>query len=255
MKTSTFCVVLCLSVIQSFAQRSDYCKPTLCQSGRHIGCGNKNQYALTCPKDAKIVNRENYKNVFVNEHNRVRNIIATGNLVGYYPAMRMATVTWDNELARLAEMLVKTCISSYDECRNTDRFSAVGQNIASTTIIGSYSVAKLIEDTVDKWFKEHSIINRSYVSTYKMDDNFNTSRHFAQLALSRATRVGCAIIEFTDGTRTRVNVVCNYSARPMHNQALYTEGCSVAQCLQGHNTNFQGLCTQSELIDPNNYIY
>lgn len=154
------------------------------------------QYALTCPKDAKIVNRENYKNVFVNEHNRVRNIIATGNLVGYYPAMRMATVvsitygmalliiaegykygfllilqTWDNELARLAEMLVKTCISSYDECRNTDRFSAVGQNIASTTIIGSYSVAKLIEDTVDKWFKEHSIINRSYVSTYKMDDN------------------------------------------------------------------------------------
>jgi len=45
-----------------------------------------------------MVDLKPYRSLIVEEHNKRRNFIASGSLPGYYPATRMATMVWDEEL-------------------------------------------------------------------------------------------------------------------------------------------------------------
>lgn len=77
------------------------------------------------------------------------------------------------------------------------------------------------------------------------------SRNFAQLAVDKVTRIGCATVQYTEGSKFRVFTVCNYASSPQDGQPLYVTGCPLAQCLKGKNNDFPGLCHPSEIIDPN----
>lgn len=61
-------------------------------------------------------------------HNSLRNRIARGEVEGYNPAVRMASMVWSFELEKLAELAVKRCIVKLDQCRNTETFRYTGQN-------------------------------------------------------------------------------------------------------------------------------
>jgi Cysteine-rich secretory protein family len=57
--------------------------------------------------------------LLVDGHNKYRNMIALGKVSGFQSAKRMAKVTWNNELAKLAELNTKQCDMKHDDCRNT----------------------------------------------------------------------------------------------------------------------------------------
>lgn len=44
-----------------------------------------------------------------------------GKTPNYEPATRMGTLKWDSELAKLAEMNVRTCTFGHDNCMNTGK--------------------------------------------------------------------------------------------------------------------------------------
>jgi Cysteine-rich secretory protein family len=56
---------------------------------------------------------EAQKQFFINDHNSIRNTIALGKLKGkwtnFYPAVRMAKMTWDDDLAHLAQLNSMQC--------------------------------------------------------------------------------------------------------------------------------------------------
>lgn len=56
-------------------------------------------------------------------HNKYRNEIALGKIPHYDSATNMATVKWDDELAKLAELVARTCLFKRDKCRNTGDFT------------------------------------------------------------------------------------------------------------------------------------
>lgn len=53
--------------------------------------------------------------------NTYRNDHALGKTPNYEPAVRMATLQWDPELAELADLNVRTCVYRHDQCRNTSK--------------------------------------------------------------------------------------------------------------------------------------
>ena len=59
------------------------------------------------------------KDTFLKAHNEKRNLIASGNVTGFGPAVRMATMVWSDELGALAEMNTKQCGMKHDSCHNT----------------------------------------------------------------------------------------------------------------------------------------
>lgn len=52
-------------------------------------------------------------------HNKYRNLQALGNIKHYDPAVRMAKMRWDPDLAYTAGFNVRTCIYGHDGCHNT----------------------------------------------------------------------------------------------------------------------------------------
>ena len=99
-------------------------------------------------------------------HNEFRNRTAAGEVDGYSPAVRMATLEWDDELAQLAELNVKTCVFKHDKCRNTDLFRYAGQNLA----IRENSIEADVFDDVyfltQSWFEEYKDATQAVIDQY-----------------------------------------------------------------------------------------
>lgn len=65
---------------------------------------------------------EKYQQALVDLHNKYRNLQALGYISPYKPAVRMATVRWDTDLAALAELHVRNCLFQHDGCHDTGKF-------------------------------------------------------------------------------------------------------------------------------------
>lgn len=59
------------------------------------------------------------KQKIVDVHNELRNKVALGEVDNYGPAANMASMEWDDTLAKFAEMNVHKCEMAHDECMNT----------------------------------------------------------------------------------------------------------------------------------------
>lgn len=84
--------------------------------------------------------------------------------MGFAPAERMPELLWDNELAVLAEMNVKTCMYHHDQCHNTERFQRSGQNIAMYMDTEGYGdVDKVAAYSIKMMFNEYKYANMSHI--------------------------------------------------------------------------------------------
>lgn len=79
-------------------------------------------FGPSCPSDASVIDiTSEMKSKILDYHNKYRNQQALGQTPNYEPAVRMATMKWDSDLAKLAEMNVRTCIFGHDNCMNTGK--------------------------------------------------------------------------------------------------------------------------------------
>lgn len=80
----------------------------------------------------------------------------------------MATIQWDDELARLATLNVMQCRMQHDECRNTPRYRSSGQNIAWRSYYNiEYTQKQVLEDALTDWFSEYKYSDMSYIDSYR----------------------------------------------------------------------------------------
>lgn len=124
--------------------------------------------ASTCSNDAKVepINAA-LQTAIVNKHNAYRNIIAKGGFSGFTAAGRMASMKWNDELAKIATFNVKQCAMRHDACRNTAAFKYSGQNLAYMGWSGTTrTVQEVALSSVEMWYNEYKDCTMAEINKY-----------------------------------------------------------------------------------------
>uniref|UniRef100_D1FPS5 Venom allergen-1 n=1 Tax=Simulium nigrimanum TaxID=683695 RepID=D1FPS5_SIMNI len=253
---------LVLELTQVYGQdvTKNYCGDELCQPEKrpHIACQNNNDFVASCPRDRELVPMSTKrKNLLLMLHNRMRNKVALGKQKGYKQAKRMPILQWDDELAYLAELNVKTCKFAHDSCRNTMKYRSAGQNLAYSAHSDAHKpLAEELKKMMRAFYDEQKDANMTYIRSYHNHDKGKQIGHFTQLVSDRTTRVGCAISRYTEWS-TKYNrdmktllLACDYSFTNIWEKHVYEEGTAGSGCKSGKHPVYKGLCNTSENVNP-----
>ncbi|XP_055630734.1 antigen 5 like allergen Cul n 1-like isoform X2 [Toxorhynchites rutilus septentrionalis] len=257
------------STTSSQSENDFYCREDLClqydQFGElvrktHVACGHDGSFAEDCPAGRTLFKIDPQIQAFIiHLHNDARNRLANGSLEGFESALRMPSVVWNDELAKLAEINTKSCKFEHDECRNTEQYRIAGQNLA----LGYYAVETDIFDILEKltalWFKEYRDANQTLMDVYEKPQNV-TVGHFTQMMSDRTTSIGCGIVIYPHKvpgyTFKVVLFACNYSITSITGQPVYRKGPAGIKCEFGVNPYYNGLCsTEENLLIKSNPFY
>lgn len=200
----------------------------------------------SCPSNATFLDLTFMKDQIVDVYNERRNSIAGGLIPLYLPAVRMATMQWDDELA-----YVKTCKYGYDQCHNTINFKYSGQIIGSRSWYGTnQNVENLVLEQIGISLGD---INLTNVNIFGLISGLVSSGNMNVLG-ELNTRVGCAAVQYTrveNGVQwTYINYTCNF-ARITLGRAVYEIGPAASECSNGTNPNYPFLCSIDEAYDVN----
>ncbi|XP_037044580.1 antigen 5 like allergen Cul n 1-like [Bradysia coprophila] len=251
MNPSIVTVVLATILLKQVVSAFDFCQKNLnCPANaKHVGCGSTNNFGRYCPVERTLVPMTaELKAHFLKKHNQARSDIANGKITGYKSANRMIEMTWDDELAKLAEYNAKSCTYGHDECRNTATYKYAGQNIAMVMSTPNYfETIKAVDYLFGLWFDEYKDCDMTYINKYRPSDTDAQIGHFTQIVSAGANRVGCAVTTFAD-SRKNVYIVCNYSLTNILARPIYTTGTPCSACTKGCSATYPGLCNSSEVI-------
>ncbi|XP_075167894.1 antigen 5 like allergen Cul n 1-like [Haematobia irritans] len=250
-------LILFICLIGINCSKLDWCDPELCPNGdEHIACGNNGEFHENCEPDVQMIDLKPYRKLLLHEHNNRRNFIAAGHLPGYYPAARMATLQWDDELAYLAELNARTCVVDHDHCRNSYRFRNIGQNLVGIAYPKHefQNITEILLKDIWLWYREHSLIDSSYITSFKVVGDFEKYGHFAEFVLDRNTHVGCSMIRYTHREYSHLyiyNLACDYASIYAYDIAVYESGKPGSGCQTGTNRKYPALCSTRESYNPN----
>ncbi|KAH8293372.1 hypothetical protein KR044_011138 [Drosophila immigrans] len=248
-----------LTLALANAATPDYCATTLCGTETHIACNNDGAWGSSCPSDRALLSLSQAdKNVLLARHNTHRNFIAGGGDSKLSAACRMATMQWDDELAYLASLNVRSCKMSHDACRNTDAFQWAGQNLAWIGYFDPLNTTASLLKGVDMWYSEVKDTKQSHIDAYPSDYNGPAIGHFTVMVADRNTHVGCAVSTYSvQGQSYKAFLLaCNYAATNVIGVKMYNS-CSTpaSKCTTGVNPSYKFLCSTSEVYDVNNLDY
>uniref|UniRef100_A0A182W654 Venom allergen-1 n=1 Tax=Anopheles minimus TaxID=112268 RepID=A0A182W654_9DIPT len=236
-----------------------YCKPELClrynrygelEPKKHVACGFNGSFAAECPPGRMILKIDTQLRQYIlHLHNEARDRLARGDEPEFAPASRMPTVTWDDELANLAEINVRSCRFAHDECRSTYQFLHAGQNLA----VGSYyletNIFEIISNLTRLWYNEHRDTTQEVLDKYTTDYNA-TIGHYTQMISDRTTAIGCGVViypqKMEDFVFKMVLYACNYALTSIVHQPVYLKGEPASRCATGTNPDYAGLCRVEE---------
>lgn len=252
-------IIFTLAVLQRISAQTDYCDKALCKNNQpHVACGKSDNYGPFCPVNRELVPlTEEVKNYILDLHNQFRSTVARGDVPGYAPASRMPTLVWDEELQKLAEYNVKTCIYGHDYCRNTPDFPLVGQNIAANSFYGmEVTPLDTMTELLYSWYGEYENANMDYIDSYPLlgQDPPKDIGHFTQIMMDKAVTIGCAMIQYTQNEQghdwVHQNYVCNYSNSIARGHSVYIKGATCTLCQTGCSEVYPGLCNIGEQVAP-----
>ncbi|XP_041781124.1 antigen 5 like allergen Cul n 1-like [Anopheles merus] len=236
-----------------------YCRPDLClrynragllEAKRHVACGFNGSFADACPPGRMILKIDAQLRAYIlHLHNEVRDRLARGEEAGFAAASRMPTVTWDDELANLAEINVRSCRFEHDECRSTYQYLHAGQNLA----VGSYyletDIFEIIHNLTGLWHREYLDTTQEVLDKYTTDYNA-TIGHYTQMVSDRTTAIGCGVViypkKMEDFVFKMVLYACNYAITSIVHQPIYRKGEPASRCRTGTNPDYAGLCSWEE---------
>jgi len=142
------------------------------------------------------------------EHNRLRKLVASGGQPPLPKAKNMRNLVWDEDLALLAQRWADQCKFGHDKSRKTDLFSWIGQNVHLG--YGSHSdFHRSWASVTQSWFKE----NKRFIEEGGNVDSFGGMKgvgHFTQEIWATTTHIGCGRSKFHRDGRYNIISVCNY---------------------------------------------
>ncbi|XP_061397350.1 antigen 5 like allergen Cul n 1-like [Musca vetustissima] len=251
-------ILFVTTIVALAAGQTDYCDTTFCPDGiKHVACEHSGNFSSTCPKNAAmVVIGDKLIQIILKAHNRKRHEIASGAVPNFKPACRMATMKWNQELAKLAALNVRKCEMEHDECFTTVKYKYAGQNLAWRSFVGDMKKTELISEAIDDWYAEVENASMDHIDAYPDNYAGPPIGHFTAMVGERNIAVGCAAATYTVEGETfkRFLVACNYATTNVIGSPVYTS-CTTAteKCVVGRNTNFPALCGLKEEYDVNTW--
>jgi len=177
----------------------------------------------------------------VDTHNRLRSQVAQGR-TQQLPASNMKQMTWDNELASIAQRWADQCQYGHDcgNCRKVSRFQ-VGQNVF-LTIESRFDQTKWSR-AIQAWFHDEiGIFPTSNVSPFVYRQN---TGHYSQMVWADTNKIGCGVTTYNHQGRIGRFYVCNYGpAGNRPGSSMYNIGNSCSRCPYPSfcSSSYPGLC-------------
>ncbi|RUS86062.1 hypothetical protein EGW08_006155 [Elysia chlorotica] len=165
------------------------------------------------------------KKIILDYHNKVRREVKP-------IATDLALLTWDNQIARVAQKLAKQCAMYHDDgdARIIPGYGLpVGQNVAAGS--GDWSRAMLAWSSESKLYQYGKDPN-----DYLGDGGWKKIGHYTNMVSNRIYRVGCGFARCTNGRF----YVCNYIQSQYNMRFPYTNG--TKRCSQCDDSCSKGLC-------------
>ncbi|XP_012251304.2 venom allergen 3-like [Athalia rosae] len=204
------CIFICIADKFSSTQAMDYC--SICNGAQTI---------CRFPSDTPSANCDKYINApltsseiqsLVDKHNELRTNVAEGRETRGNPgpqpaATDMKTLSWDNELATVAQRWADQCAANpHDDCRDIDRFP-VGQNVA--TLWNSEEITEPVVNLINGWYDEVAMFNNQEISRFRFA---HETGHYTQLVWANTSLIGCGRVRFWDTGRqmNTLRLICNY---------------------------------------------
>ncbi|KAH8237669.1 hypothetical protein KR038_005217 [Drosophila bunnanda] len=253
-------IPLALSSLAAGQGTTNYCDSSLCGTATHIACNNNGAWESGCPSDATLVTLSAaQKAALVDRSNQYRNIIAGGLNANLSAACRMATTKWNDELAYLASLNVRSCQMRHDGCHNTDAFDWSGQNLAWMGWYSPLNVTHYVEWGVDMWYSEHVYTKQAYIDAYPSGYSGPAIGHFTVMVADRNTEMGCAAATYSVSGQSykAFLLACNYAATNVVGIKMYSScpKAPASKCTTGTNPTYKYLCSSKEVYDVNNMFY
>jgi len=238
MSTSWLALVV-VAVVASGAASKSYCDI----SANHQLCG-KQGLSSTCvgASNLKYDVTEAERDAILEAHNTLRAKVANGNEKNLPSAANMIKLTWDPELAKIAQAHANKCVFGHDcnDCRKdkNGRFWHVGQNLY-TAWNSRKSVSADWQSGVQAWYDEVKDFDASHVSKYQF---VSATGHFTQVIWAETSKVGCGFTMFQNQGMFQKLYTCNYGVGGnIRNAAIYAQGSPCSQCPAGTKCD-GGLC-------------
>ncbi|KFB50495.1 AGAP006417-PA-like protein [Anopheles sinensis] len=232
----------------------DYCTNSYCVAGlKNVGCDPPPiTGGVACSgKNSTVVELSQTDRIdFMDGLNNARHRIARGRFAPIFPtAKRMLKLHWSATLAAQAGHNARGCVFKKDECRNTPRFSDVGQSVVLLEIPDSDSYS-----TLDLWsilLLETDNEFSKYLSGAASSSSYSASagvENVSNFVNDRSFKVGCAVQHWLeDGGAKMFYMVCNFSANLIEGEPLYTFGATATGCVSGTDIDYPALCSAKEV--------
>ena len=160
----------------------------------------------------------------LSDSNALRSQVALGTLSGQPAAANMTALTWDDDLASVADAFVANCVfghnanrtAQYDALGHTDD---VGENVAS--VPSAQGELSALTQSLGLWSGE----NASY--TYSAITGASTDLHYTQMVWAGTGRIGCGIASCSG----QFIVACDYApGGNVLGEFPYLSGAAGTQC-------------------------
>uniref|UniRef100_A0A1B6BWU7 SCP domain-containing protein n=1 Tax=Clastoptera arizonana TaxID=38151 RepID=A0A1B6BWU7_9HEMI len=234
--------IICFAVISTNLVLADDCAIPSCLEKNTLCKFPTDEKSADCPSDFDDSFSQSQKDDVLHAHNKYRSQLAMNDVRdknGKYfpPAANMIQLEWDDGIEKVAHRWLLQCKFSHDECRSSEKFKRMGQNLA---LCSAREKSHIVN--VDNWQKEAENHCEWDVCMIRSDKK---TGHFTQLGWATSSHLGCAKSMFTKKFKTD-NLYCNYG--PAGNWAgrpMYKQGMPCTECPEGMSCSrkYPGLCT------------
>ncbi|XP_044260079.1 scoloptoxin SSD552-like [Tribolium madens] len=257
-----FAVFLCVYGADKYdPKKVNYCKMKCMSLEKSTGCDCKQQGT----RREQLRNMVSFRQVCVDEHNKLRNLLASGNETRGFAksAANMMVMNYDLELEYLARCYGRSTFRGiHDRCRKMSTNRESGQNLAGIGIPDP-SLNRVIIMIRDNWYEEVKLMTDMYA---KFDaTNVHDIGHFTTMSWWCGNIIGCARVYADAKADKYINpvfaqaLICNYASKDVNGKEsfinlpgmpIYIAGPPCTKCWKNQkcNTKYTSLCGELEPV-------
>lgn len=225
---------------------------TVCDR-KDVKCGAR----PNCGSDFKVIPlNKALRRYVVDMHNYLRNKVALGDEKrGEQPkAADMSFMEYNEELEYIAQCWANACNGNpllHDNCRRTEKYNHVGQNLgfinSSISFDKSNQIKPILKSLIFLWYDEVKNFNNQWINKTENREDVVVG-HYTQLIWAQTTEIGCALSYYTTFNNRKWHhllLVCNYGPGGNYlGLPVYTIGEPRSKCSKNSRKNrfYKGLC-------------